>query len=221
MPWWPGWDSAETANWWAHFWFWFGIGCFVLLGASEIVAFRYVLRKDALIEIRDQQRDEQAKRDRYHAEIRREAEVGALQKQVADADKKVAELQKQKLGWRLTQEQKNTLIAAMRPFPWQKISITCIMGDLYGKETADDFIAVAKTSGWDTPPEADQTVYTIDPVGILLFVNEAEGQAGRFPVGLEAMARAMADVGLMTKLAVSGDAGVPIGTIQIVVGKKP
>jgi hypothetical protein len=221
MTWWPGWESAETANWWAHFWFWFGIGCFVLLGASEIVAFRYGLRKDALIEIRDQQRADQAKRDRDQAEMRRKAEVGALQKQVSDADKKVAELQKQRLGWRLTQEQKNTLIAAMRPFAWQKISITCIMGDLYGKEAADDFIAVAKTAGWDSPPEAEQTVYTIDPVGILLFVNEAEGQAGRFPVGLGAMARAMADIGLITKLAITGDAGVPIGTIHIVIGRKP
>jgi len=68
MTWWPGWDSIESAGWWANFWFWFGIGCIFLLGASEIVAYRYGLRKDKLVA------DEQQRKDARHVE-----EVKALQ----------------------------------------------------------------------------------------------------------------------------------------------
>jgi len=75
---WPGWNSIDSANAWAHFWFWFGIGCFFLLGASEMIAFRYGLREDALVEIRDQQRDQ----DQQTTEARHRDEVATLRKQL-------------------------------------------------------------------------------------------------------------------------------------------
>jgi hypothetical protein len=82
---WPGWNSIDSASAWAHFWFWFGIGCFFLLGASEIIAFRYGLRKDALIEIRDQQRDQ----DQQTAEARHRDEVATLRTQLETTSKQL------------------------------------------------------------------------------------------------------------------------------------
>jgi hypothetical protein len=68
MTWWPGWDAIESAGWWVHFWFWFGIACLILLTTSEIIAYRYGLRKDQL------SADEQQRKDTRHAD-----EVKALQ----------------------------------------------------------------------------------------------------------------------------------------------
>src|SRR5215813_9022944 len=82
---WPGWNSIDSANAWAHFWFWFGIGCFFLLGASEMIAFRYGLRKDALVEIRDQQHDQ----DQQTTEARHRDEVATSRKQLETTSKQL------------------------------------------------------------------------------------------------------------------------------------
>ena len=88
---WPGWNSIDSASAWAHFWFWFGIGCFFLLGVSEIIALRYGLRKDALIEIREQQRDQ----DQQATEARHNDEVATLRKQLETTSKQLETTSKQ------------------------------------------------------------------------------------------------------------------------------
>jgi hypothetical protein len=84
MTWWPGWNSIEGTGGWAHFWFWFGMWCFLWLGISEVIAFVYGLRKDDLIVAAQQTTAVQAKKTQ-----------DALQEQLSAADKKVANLQDQ------------------------------------------------------------------------------------------------------------------------------
>ena len=76
---WPGWNSIEGAGAWGRFWFWFGMVCFFLLGVSEIIAFRYGLRKDVLVAIA-----EKATKENHTIE------VGALRAQLEQTAKQVA-----------------------------------------------------------------------------------------------------------------------------------
>src|SRR5262249_45543900 len=108
----PGWDSITNTGWWSNFWFWFGIVCLFALGASEVVSHIYGLRRDELVDAAGHAAAEQYQRQADDAEARRRAEVEGLQKQLAKADKKVADLQKSATFRRLTPEQKQTLIGA-------------------------------------------------------------------------------------------------------------
>ena len=172
MTWWPGWDSIEGASWWGHFWFWFGIACLFLLGASEIVAFRYGQRKDTLVEIKDQQREAHTRQESDDAEARRAKEVAQLKEQLAEADKKSALLLEQQTPRRLSTEQKQSLIAALSPFPGQKISLVCLMNDTEGMQLSEDFSEVFKAAHWDYGGGCNQVVYTgPQPRGVYVFAD--------------------------------------------------
>jgi ClpP class serine protease len=144
MTWWPGWDSINSAGGWAHFWFWFGMVCFFLLGASEIVAFRYGLRKDELVAIADTNRQ----KEQQAADARHVTEIGGLKRQLAEADKKLGNLQKGATPRKLTPDQKQALIAALQPFRGQKVSVTTVMGSDDGLGFANDFIEVFRAAQW-------------------------------------------------------------------------
>lgn len=125
----PNWDSFESTSRWSDILFWAGIICLILLAATEVASHIYgnrasILSKEAA---KQQQEAEQA------AEQRHTAEIGGLKSQLTEAEKKVTELQKVQPQRRLSQQEKDTLIAAMLPFPGQKISITCIMGTFMAK----------------------------------------------------------------------------------------
>jgi hypothetical protein len=154
MTWWPGWDSVESASAWAHFWFWFGIGCFFLLGASEIVAFRYGLRKDALVEVRDQQRADQTKRDQEEAEERRAAEVGALQDTLsatiikAEEDRQaLLRVQQKQADRTLTAEQQRKIADKIRQ-SWHTVNVQAPPGIPEIGRIADGLIKAKQQAGW-------------------------------------------------------------------------
>jgi hypothetical protein len=222
MTWWPGWDSIENAGTWAHFWFWFGMVCFFLLGASEIIAFRYGLRKDNLIIAREAQQAGDAKRENERAEAQRKADVEGLQKQLADADKKVAELEIKQPERRLSLAEKDILIAAMRPYPGQKISIGCITGDIYGKDLAEDFVAVSRAANWDDGGGIgfSQSVFLQDPEGVVVLINQTEADAHKATIGVAALVQTLANLHLIQTAAVTGSVDVSAGTVRLVIGKK-
>lgn len=116
MTWWPGWDSIDGSGFWAHFWFWFGIGCLFALGASEIVSHVYSLRKDELVEAAATTADTQRKNDQAAIDARHTMEIDGVRKtltdaerKVADAEKKVAELERLRAFRRVTDDQKAKL----------------------------------------------------------------------------------------------------------------
>src|ERR1700688_3814769 len=89
----PNWDSIESTSRWSDILFWAGIICLVLLAATEVASHVYGSRSSFLSEKVARHAEDQRKRDEDDAETRRKTEVEGLQKQLADADKKVADLQ--------------------------------------------------------------------------------------------------------------------------------
>src|SRR5438874_211545 len=70
MSWWPGWDAIASAEWWANFYFWAGIVCLFMLGATEVISHRYTLRKDELVSEEQRQTEQRHKEDMARAHIR-------------------------------------------------------------------------------------------------------------------------------------------------------
>lgn len=224
MTWWPGWDSIESTGGWAHFWFWFGMICFFLLGASEIVAFRYGLRKDELVAAAEVATAKQRKTDQDTADTRHAAEIGGLKGQLVEADKKVSELQKQQPHRRLTEVQKSAIIEEIKPYPGQKVTISCILGDIYGRELAADFVQVVNAANWKNKGGEtgyDQGVYTPqDPVGITILVSEEVERTQVAPPGAVALALILSRLGLIPKNMATVKTGLATDEIEILIGKK-
>jgi len=133
---------------------------------------------------------------------------------------KHAALQSYQAQRRLTHEEKRTIIAAISPFPGQKVEIQSILGDSDGKEYAEDFVAVFDAAKWDHNGDAGVSyhVWTPEPVGIEVTVND--GYARNVVPGIEAL------VGALQKLGLIGTTGfirpeVPVGQVQLRIGRKP
>jgi hypothetical protein len=176
MWWWPGWDSVESTSFWSHFWFWFGIGCLFMLGASEIVSHIYGLRKDELHAVAESNATEQRQRDADAAEARRIAEVTTFQQKLGNAEKELAEVKRQTTQRSLNQQQKQTIIDVLLPFRGQKIDIICPAGDAEANTFAEDFISVFEAAGWDHGG-ACQSMRHPPMVGLTISVRQpTEGQ---------------------------------------------
>src|SRR5258705_13254661 len=91
----PGWDSLESVSRWVTFYEIAMILCLGALVGAEVLHFNYSHRKDALTTIREAKQAADTTRYKDEAEARRKAEVDGLQKQLSEADKKVAKIQKQ------------------------------------------------------------------------------------------------------------------------------
>jgi hypothetical protein len=172
MTWYPGWNSLESVKFWHIFWEISGIVILGLLVAAEVLAFQYSHRKDYLSESAESTRIEEQQRKDAENETRRAAEVGQLQKQLADADKKVAGLQTQNIARRLTTAQKEALVTSLTPFAGQKLNIWCLTAAWDCVDFATDFQGVFRQAKWQVP---DQIAYGIvvggDAVGIEVLVN--------------------------------------------------
>lgn len=149
-------------------------------------------------------------------------EIAALRAQLANAEQQIKNLTAQLANRRLTDAEKQTLIAALKPFPGQKVSVASISGDDDGKRYAEDFVAVLDAVGWDHGGEAGVTTQTWDrdPIGIEVTLNEADGRAGRIPAGVGALINAVRTLGLVADNSVFMNADIPSGEVQIRVGRK-
>jgi hypothetical protein len=168
MTWWPGWDSIESTNGWAHFWFWAGMLCFFFLGFSEIVAFTYGLRKDQLVRIADIQRQqEQNQADDSHAK-----EIGGLKGQLSEADKKLAEIERLRTARHLTETQKQDLAAALVGKPIGRLTIKASATAPDAKDYADEIAAVFDAAGWKVP--VDNAMFMGgDTSGVWITIHDA------------------------------------------------
>jgi hypothetical protein len=202
MAWWPGWDSVDAAKSWSDFYFWFGIVCLFLLGASEVLSHYYGVRKDELVAIaesvlnkerteRDTQHDAETAQMRGQLRNAQEAaeKANAKTAQVAaDVAAQAAKAAEQMKPRALTGEQRDILISRLSPFAGQKIQIQSVLGDSEGRTFADDFIEVFDAAHWDHsgPSGVSQAMYTIDPIGITITVSRADGERG-LPAGINTL----------------------------------
>lgn len=223
----PGWDSIESAGFWSHFWFWFGIACLFALGASEVVSHYYGVRKDELVAIAAESAEVRRKADADAAEARRRAEVATLQGRLAEADKKVAGLQSQNIARRLSSEDKQALIKDLSNSPGQKAEVFVATSAWDGSEYGKDFLSVFKGAKWDVP---DAPSYGIvvggDVIGVHIVVNprvisEPQKVSGEFADSINYLARHLVRLGQMPTPTVQHDGNIEYGKLQLKVGRIP
>lgn len=216
---WPGWDSIADTGWWSNFWFWFGIGCLFALGASEVISHKYGLRRDELVDAAGRTAAEQYQHQADNAEARRRAEVEGLQKQLAEADKKVAALQKSTTFRSLTPEQKQALIAALSPFAGQKVAVATALGSDDGLSFANDFIEVFHAAHWVIDPQSpSQAIYDKIPIGLEPTINQEEAEAQRITPGYVTLLLTLVRLELMPSQTAFMNPKVPKGLIEMRIG---
>jgi len=216
----PGWHSLEsTANW-----YWgFHVAALVfifLLALTEILAFVYSGRADALRAIADSARAEKQQREMDEARAFHEAQVEELKKQTEPGGRQVGAFQRQATDRQLSPAQGKALIQALSPFRGQKITVVCIANDPEGCRFAEAFKSVFAASGWNCDG-VNQVAYTGgQPVGIEATVNQAEAQAGRVPRAADRLLRALIILGLSGQ-EIFVHPAVPAGQIEFRVGRPP
>lgn len=198
----PGWDSLETTETIAHN---LHIAAVIVLGLlflAEGMALVYDFRNHGLSRAAAVDADNKRQRDADAAESRRKAEVEGLQKQLSEADTRLAAVQKQQAPRRLTEAQKQFLIAQLSPYRGEKIEIVALLGDQESMQFAQDFHSVFVAAGWqDLSGGVSQAVITGGAVGIEITLNQAEAQAGRLPPVLQPLINALTIAGLMPHAA--------------------
>jgi len=218
MTWWPGWNSAESASTWAHIWFWFGMWCFLWLGISEVIAFVYGLRKDALVEVAQQAAAIQAQQDKE-----------ALQGQLVDANKKVAKLELRNIPRRLSAADKAALIQDLSHSPGQKAKIVCLTVAWDCADYGNDFLEVFRQAKWDVPdPVFTAIMIGRDPIGLEVVVNpeviaKPQDVPGDFADSIIYLGKAAMRLGQMLgpNPTVTPDDSVPYGTVELRIGRIP
>jgi len=168
----PGWDSLDSVRTWHTVFEISGIVFLALLVGAEILAFQYGHRKDELTAIAESSAEAKRKSEADAAEARRKVDVDTLQKRLAEADKKVAGLQSQNVGRRLSADQKAGLVLALSPFKGQKVFIFCSTAAWDCTPFAIDFLETFKQAEWQPTDVIRYGIVTgADVVGVEVLVN--------------------------------------------------
>jgi len=215
MSWIPGWDSVDGAGSWSHFWFWFGILCLFALGASEIVSHVYSLRKDQLVAAADRASAEQRERETNEAEARRKAETEALQKQLAEADKKVAELDRLRTPRHLSDAQKAKLTASLAGQPTGELVMKASGVADDARAYAGEIAAFFQALGWRVRID-NALLFGSDVSGIWLSINDSNA----VPPATSALHHALESAGFPVRKTVTGDPSIPANEIWLSIGAK-
>jgi hypothetical protein len=222
MSWWPGWDSIEWTDFWNTFYFWAGIFCLFLLGASEVVSHYYGERHSALVAAAASRKAEEQKQQ----DTRRDRELVEAHNAARSANDELEKLREQRSPRHLTDAQKNEIIEAISPFKGQAVTITSNAGDIESDDFAKEFYDIILKAQWGYrgTPGKFEVYYVGAPIGVEVTINDVSARKGRVP---EADAY-NALIAVLHKLGIVGEneptfinSGTPAGTIQIRVGTKP
>lgn len=149
-------------------------------------------------------------------------ELANLRLKLTEAESQLAELRRQQMQKRLSDDEKKLLIEALKPFAGQKVAIAFRLGDEDGKALAEDFVAVFGAAGWDHGGNAGMSVrrWDRDPVGIEITLNETDARAGRISGGVGALINAVRKLGLTYDNTIYMNREVPAGQALVKVGRK-
>jgi hypothetical protein len=237
MWWWPGMDSLDSGELWSHLWFWAGIACAVAVIASQIVsrassrkvwfwlgiAFGLAVIASQLGKrVYDLRKDERVAAAADAAEARRKADVEAVQKQLSEANEKVADLQIQQAPRHLSPAQQEELIRTLSPYAGQKVELSTMANSNEPKDFTLDFVGVFRGAKWDF----GNTIHYMaiagpDPVGLQVSVNPQDTNNQSVIAPAVAMAAALVRMGLLPAPRIIAQPGPPAGTIWVIVGVKP
>ena len=200
MPWWPGWDSADSAGFWSNLWFGVGIVCLFAVCASEVISHVYGLRKDALL---TDKLGALAATQRAQVNEQRniEKESASIPKPPPPPTPKV-----------LTQQQQQMMIASLRRFAGQKVRIVALVGS--DDRLVADFVEVFRAAGWDVDPASPSKVV----LGKRLFgLQPTVNPAGTDPPGFAVLVETLSTLGLASNTGFA-DQRTPIGVIDMKIG---
>jgi hypothetical protein len=217
MKFWPDWDSVDSVKKAEAFYFWTGWVFFALLVGFEAVARVYQIRKDTLVEIRDERITEQRQRETEKAEKKHQAEIDSIRSQ-SDQAKKIAQTTaSQQAQRRLSQDQQNILIAMLAKHKGS-VMITCVLGSTEGRGYAADFENVFQKAGWNCNG-VDQVAYINNPIGVQLTVNETyRTNPIAAPDFIGPLCAALIDMKIMNRNEVSTSVNVPWGKVDLGIG---
>lgn len=235
MTWYPGWDSLDSVRTWHTVFEISGIAFLALLVGAEIFAFQYGHRKDELTAIAETIAAANRQANADVAESRRKAETEALQFQLSEAEKRVAEAQRaaedatkkaskvetQQADRRLSEEQKRTIGAAIFPHPGQKVRLDSLHGDSESYRYAQEFGEIFQAAKWEIAGgDVAQVTYTGGvPEGIEVMISAANGAAGIAPIGAGKLMMALISLGLIVEG--HSDPSVQGDEVLVRVGRKP
>jgi hypothetical protein len=196
----PGWGSADAASWWSGFYFWVGLGAFLIVGFSAVLSYRYGARKDELFVFALNQKV-----------LAYRTEENGFQLRLAAAEKR-----------HLTETQRRTLVAALAEFAGQKVRFKAVAGDAEAQGLRDDFVAVMSSAKWSFDANADvlQGSFQPPPTGVQVTMNETDAQEGIVPDAIKALVAALHILGITPENTIFTSADVPRGTIDVVVGRR-
>ncbi len=223
----PGWDSLDDVSYWHNAFNIAGIVVLALLVGMETVAQIYGFRESALTRIAEAARNAEKKKKEDDAEARRKTEVQALEKQVSEADKKVAGLQAQNVARRLSDDDKASLIRDLSHSPGQKVQIVCLINSWNCTDYAKDFLYVFKQAKWDVPDTIGNAIAMgRDVAGVEIAVNPAvvsnpQAVPGDFGDSINYLALALTRLGQMRVPTILPDDRVQYSAIVVRIGRIP
>jgi hypothetical protein len=211
----PGWDSLDSVRTWHTVFEISGIAFLALLVGAEILAFQYGHRKDELTAIAESVAETKRQSDADAAEARRKRDVDALQTQLSEADRKVAELDRLRQPRHLTDNEKAKLGVALKDQPVGNLVIKAgAMAD-DARAYAEEISAFLQRLGWSC--RIDNAIFTgSDIKGIWLTIRDAK----YVPEGTAALQNAFEAAALPIHKEVSVDSGIPPDEIWLSVGTK-
>jgi hypothetical protein len=125
----------------------------------------------------------------------------------------------------LSKDQKQILVGVLSPYRGQKVSVARIMGDGEAEPLANDFVDVFVASGWvfNGKPEVVQGVYSKDPIGIEVTLNQTEATVGVVDLVLPAagvLVTKLAELGIIDGKKAFVNPDIPVDLIEVRVGKR-
>jgi len=214
----PGWDSLDSVRTWHTVFEISGIAFLALLVGAEILAFQYGHRKDELTTFAESNAETKRQNEADAAEARRKTDVAALQKQLAEAGKKVAELDRLRAPRHLIPAQQKTLQDLLARAP--KLQVVIKAGTVSGDERAyaEEIASVLRGLSWDVRVDNAMFMGT-DVSGLWTVVKGSGGEP--VPDSMTTFIRALASAGLDIRGDIIADAGVPTATeVWLNIGRK-
>jgi hypothetical protein len=204
----PGWDSLDSVRTWHTVFEISGIAFLAFLVGAEILAFQYGHRKDELTVIAERAAEIKRNGDADAAEKRRNADVEALQTQLAEAGKKVAELDKLRQPRHLTEDQKARLTKFITENSKGSAAFTIKANVAEGdaRPYADEIAALfhAPPINWQVGVD-NAMIAGADTSGIWITIKDGSA----IPPATGLLHAAFVDAGFPIKKDVQVDPGVP------------
>ena len=144
-------------------------------------------------------------------------EVAKLQKEAADAQRALLELQERLKPRHLTDTQKTKLISLLRGKPSGDILIRCLNGNLESCGFAKQITDTLTLAGWNVNGPREEIIFSKagPPLGLFIIVQNGESA----PIRAGILQQALEEIGFPAPAQL--DKRIQINAVELLVGTKP